>query len=168
MFIAARAVLGVGAALIMPMVIALLPVLIVVAAVRRGCPSHGPSTPGGSTTAGGRCRRRAVALVAFVIRERRAAHPLVDLSLFSSARLTAGRALGTLINFTMFGVLFTMPQYHQAVLGSDARGSRPPPASRSPCWPRPCCGVAPPARRGAAARRWPPPAHATVTRHHSK
>ncbi|MGW2231378.1 MFS transporter [Streptomyces formicae] len=62
-------------------------------------------------------------LVVFVLWERRVADPLVDLSLFRSARFTTGTLLGTVINFTMFGVLFTMPQYYQAILGTDALGS---------------------------------------------
>ncbi|MET9258051.1 DHA2 family efflux MFS transporter permease subunit [Streptomyces sp. NPDC048182] len=64
-----------------------------------------------------------LAVVVFVLWEKRAAEPLVDLSLFRSARFTSGTMLGTVINFTMFGVLFTMPQYYQAVLGTDAMGS---------------------------------------------
>lgn len=62
-------------------------------------------------------------IVIFVFWEKRTAHPLVDLSLFRSARFTSGTLLGATINFTMFGVLFTMPQYYQAVLGTDAMGS---------------------------------------------
>ncbi|WP_240351257.1 DHA2 family efflux MFS transporter permease subunit [Streptomyces olivoreticuli] len=64
-----------------------------------------------------------LALVVFVLWEKRVADPLVDLSLFRSARFTSGTMLGTVINFTMFGVLFTMPQYYQAILGTDAMGS---------------------------------------------
>ncbi|MBB5079254.1 MFS transporter [Nonomuraea endophytica] len=65
----------------------------------------------------------AAALALFVLWERRAAEPLVDLSLFTSARFTAGTAVATVVNFTMFGVLFTLPQYFQAILGTDAMGS---------------------------------------------
>ncbi|MGI5336324.1 MFS transporter [Streptomyces sp. CA-181903] len=64
-----------------------------------------------------------LALAVFVLWEKRAADPLVDLSLFRSARFTSGTLLGTVVNFTMFGVLFTMPQYYQAILGTDAMGS---------------------------------------------
>ncbi|GAA2208969.1 DHA2 family efflux MFS transporter permease subunit [Nonomuraea monospora] len=63
------------------------------------------------------------ALVLFVLWERRAGAPLVNLSLFADARFTAGTALATLVNFTMFGVLFALPQYFQANLGTDAMGS---------------------------------------------
>ncbi|MFG3250879.1 DHA2 family efflux MFS transporter permease subunit [Streptomyces sp. NPDC048187] len=69
------------------------------------------------------CLSGLLALVVFVFRERRVAAPLVDLSLFRSARFTSGTVLGVVINFTMFGVLFTMPQYYQALLGADAMGS---------------------------------------------
>ncbi|MBZ4320921.1 DHA2 family efflux MFS transporter permease subunit [Streptomyces sp. SCA2-4] len=64
-----------------------------------------------------------LAVVVFVLWEKRVADPLVDLSLFRSARFTSGTLLGTVVNFTMFGVLFTMPQYYQAILGTDATGS---------------------------------------------
>jgi MFS transporter, DHA2 family, multidrug resistance protein len=64
-----------------------------------------------------------VAVALFIAWERRTADPLVDLSLFRSAGFTSGTALATVINFTMFGVLFAMPQYFQAVLGTDAMGS---------------------------------------------
>ncbi|HEY7484852.1 MAG TPA: DHA2 family efflux MFS transporter permease subunit [Streptosporangiaceae bacterium] len=64
-----------------------------------------------------------VALAVFVAWERRTAEPLVDLALFRSAGFTAGTTLGIVINFTMFGVLFAMPQYFQGILGTDAMGS---------------------------------------------
>jgi DHA2 family multidrug resistance protein-like MFS transporter len=63
-----------------------------------------------------------VVVALFIAWERRAADPLVDLSLFRSAGFTSGTALGTVINFTMFGVLFAMPQYFQAVRGADSMG----------------------------------------------
>ncbi|SEH03014.1 drug resistance transporter, EmrB/QacA subfamily [Nonomuraea solani] len=63
------------------------------------------------------------ALVLFVLWERRVDAPLVDLALFANARFTVGTVLATLVNFTMFGVLFALPQYFQANLGADAMGS---------------------------------------------
>ncbi|SPL88516.1 Integral membrane protein [[Actinomadura] parvosata subsp. kistnae] len=63
------------------------------------------------------------ALALFVVWERRAEAPLVNLALFGNARFTAGTALATLVNFTIFGVLFALPQYFQANLGADAMGS---------------------------------------------
>jgi EmrB/QacA subfamily drug resistance transporter len=63
------------------------------------------------------------ALAAFGLWQRHTDHPLVDLSLFRSRGFTWGGILATLAMFSMFGVLFAMPQYFQAVLGSDALGT---------------------------------------------
>ena len=49
--------------------------------------------------------------------------PLVDLTLFSSRSFTWGVILAGTAMFAMIGVLFTMPQYFQGVLGVDAQGS---------------------------------------------
>ncbi|WP_167476895.1 MFS transporter [Nocardia arthritidis] len=65
----------------------------------------------------------AVALALFVLWENRIDDPIVDLSLFRTGGFSAGTVLGTVVNFTMFGVLFAMPQYYQAILGTDAMGS---------------------------------------------
>jgi len=69
----------------------------------------------------------AVVLSAFVVWEGRVAHryrePLVDLELFRSSRFTWGTALATMVSFAMFGLLFAMPQYFQAVMGEDPLGS---------------------------------------------
>jgi EmrB/QacA subfamily drug resistance transporter len=69
----------------------------------------------------------ALLLAVFVLwerlRQRRSANPLVDLTLFRSAGFNSGTLLGTVVTFTMFGVLFVMPQYYQAILGTDAMGS---------------------------------------------
>jgi predicted MFS family arabinose efflux permease len=62
-------------------------------------------------------------LAGFVAWQRRAAHPLVDLDLFRSPGFTWGGILATLATFSMFGVLFAMPQYFQAVIGADALGT---------------------------------------------
>jgi DHA2 family multidrug resistance protein-like MFS transporter len=67
-------------------------------------------------------------LAGFVAWQRRLARrpdgqPLVDLSLFRSAGFTWGALLATLVSFAMFGVLFTMPLYFQAILGADALGA---------------------------------------------
>ncbi|GAA3407015.1 DHA2 family efflux MFS transporter permease subunit [Paenibacillus hodogayensis] len=62
-------------------------------------------------------------LAAFVVWQRRTAHPLIDLSLFRSARFTWGAVLATLVTFAMFGLMFTIPQYFQAVQGADALGT---------------------------------------------
>jgi MFS transporter, DHA2 family, multidrug resistance protein len=49
--------------------------------------------------------------------------PLLDLSLFGSASFTWGVILAAVAILSMIGVLFTMPQYFQGVLGTDAMGS---------------------------------------------
>jgi EmrB/QacA subfamily drug resistance transporter len=62
-------------------------------------------------------------LAGFVWWESRVPEPLVDLALFKAAGFTWGTLLSTTVNFVMFGVLFVLPQYFQAVLGTDAMGS---------------------------------------------
>jgi predicted MFS family arabinose efflux permease len=69
-----------------------------------------------------------VVLAAFVSWQRRFARrpqgqPLIDLGLFRSASFTWGTILATLMNFALFGPLFAMPQYFQAVKGTDALGT---------------------------------------------
>ncbi len=49
--------------------------------------------------------------------------PLVDLALFRSASFTWGVILAATAGLAMIGVLFTMPQYFQGVLGTDAMDS---------------------------------------------
>ncbi len=49
--------------------------------------------------------------------------PLLDLSLFRSRSFTWGVLLAAFAVLSMIGVLFTMPQYFQGVLGTDAMGS---------------------------------------------
>jgi MFS transporter, DHA2 family, multidrug resistance protein len=62
-------------------------------------------------------------LAVFVRGQRRPGHALVDLSLFGSASFTWGAILATLVSFAMFGLMFAMPQYFQAVGGADALGT---------------------------------------------
>src|SRR5579884_171044 len=69
-----------------------------------------------------------VALVGFFLWERRLSGlsggwPLVDLALFRSASFTWGVILVTVGTLLLTGMLFTLPQYFQAVLGADAMGS---------------------------------------------
>jgi len=64
----------------------------------------------------------AAALAAFAVWELRLSRrpggqPLVDLSLFRSARFTWGTILAAFGVFAMFGLLFAAPQFFQAVLG---------------------------------------------------
>ena len=70
----------------------------------------------------------ALILGAFVLWERRLSkqpggQPLVDLGLFHSPSFTWGTILAATGVFAMFGVLFTTPQYFQAILGMDPQGS---------------------------------------------
>lgn len=52
--------------------------------------------------------------------ERRTKEPLIDLSLFRSRSFTWGTVLATGVTFSMFGLLFGLPQFFQAVKGTDA------------------------------------------------
>ena len=54
---------------------------------------------------------------------RRGGQPLVDPGLFRSASFTWGAILGGVAGLGMIGLLFTMPQYFQAVRGVGAMGS---------------------------------------------
>ncbi|MGX1806494.1 DHA2 family efflux MFS transporter permease subunit [Nocardia sp. NPDC055321] len=74
--------------------------------------------PAWAAVAGG-----AALLTAFVLWQRRAAHPLIDLGLFAASGFRWGTVYMIVVNFAMFGLFFTMPQYFQAVLGADALGS---------------------------------------------
>ena len=49
--------------------------------------------------------------------------PVVDPALFGSAPFTWGVLLASTVGLAMVGVIFTMPQYFQGVLGTDAMGS---------------------------------------------
>ncbi|MGD0981242.1 MAG: MFS transporter [Solirubrobacteraceae bacterium] len=49
--------------------------------------------------------------------------PLLDMTLFSSASFTWGAIFAALSFLSLIGVLFTMPQYFQGVLGTTAMGS---------------------------------------------
>ena len=62
-------------------------------------------------------------LALFLLWQNRTRFPLIDLSLFASAGFRWGTVFMTLVNFGMFGLFFTVPQYFQAVLGTDALGS---------------------------------------------
>jgi DHA2 family multidrug resistance protein-like MFS transporter len=69
-----------------------------------------------------------VLLVGFFTWERRltrqpGGQPLIDLSLFASASFTWGVVLAVVPVLAMLGILFTMPQYSQGVLGTSAMGS---------------------------------------------
>jgi EmrB/QacA subfamily drug resistance transporter len=59
----------------------------------------------------------AVLLAAFIIRERRAAHPMLDVRLFRNMRFSAASGAVTVSFFTLFGFIFLMTQYFQFVRG---------------------------------------------------
>ncbi len=69
-----------------------------------------------------------VALAGFFLWERwlgrrPGGQPLADMALFRSPSFTWGVILQAIAALSMIGVLFTMPQYFQGVLGTDAMGS---------------------------------------------
>src|SRR6185503_3497454 len=59
-------------------------------------------------------------LVAFVAVERRIASPMIDLRWFRRPRFAWGTATATIVSFSLFGLLFVLPQFLQAVRGYDA------------------------------------------------
>ncbi|MEV8019761.1 DHA2 family efflux MFS transporter permease subunit [Streptomyces sp. NPDC086554] len=68
----------------------------------------------------------AALLVLFVLWEMRitrTGNPLIDLSLFRLSGFVWGSILGTVVSFAMFGLLFALPQYFQALNGTDALGT---------------------------------------------
>ncbi len=76
-----------------------------------------------AATAGG-----VVLIACFVVWERRltsrpGGEPLVDLSLFASRSFTWGTLLFTVLTLALVGLLFTLPQYFQGVMGTSAEGS---------------------------------------------
>ncbi|WP_431951968.1 DHA2 family efflux MFS transporter permease subunit [Nocardia lijiangensis] len=62
-------------------------------------------------------------LAVFVVWQSRAANPLIDLGLFRSRGFVTGSVFVAVGMFTLYGLLFVLPQYFQAVLGADAFGS---------------------------------------------
>lgn len=79
-------------------------------------PSHGWSsieTLGGFAAA-------SVLLAAFVLRERRTAHPMLDVSLFRDRRFSVASGAVTVTFFALFGFIFLVTQYFQFVRGYGA------------------------------------------------
>ncbi|MFF3490864.1 DHA2 family efflux MFS transporter permease subunit [Streptomyces sp. NPDC002795] len=64
-----------------------------------------------------------VLLGALVLRERRGTRPMLDLSLLSHRGFLSNSLAATLGMFIMAGLMFLLPQYLQAVLGTDALGT---------------------------------------------
>ncbi|GAA2138224.1 MFS transporter [Actinomadura napierensis] len=65
----------------------------------------------------------AVLLASFVLWERRAPHPMMDVRLFRDGRFSWAMVAAVAANLLMGGLLFVFPQYLQAVLGNDAFGT---------------------------------------------
>lgn len=61
-----------------------------------------------------------VLLAVFIGWERRCRYPMIDLGLFARARFLWGTVAATIATFALFGLLFTVPQFLQAVQGNDA------------------------------------------------
>ena len=59
----------------------------------------------------------AVLLAAFIMRERRAAHPMLDVRLFRNMRFSAASGAVTVSFFTLFGFIFLITLYFQFVRG---------------------------------------------------
>src|SRR5260221_5378806 len=59
----------------------------------------------------------AVLLAAFIVRERRAAHPMLDVRLFRNMRVSAASGAVTGSFFTLFCFIFLLAQYFQFVRG---------------------------------------------------
>ena len=62
-------------------------------------------------------------LSAFAAWQMRCRHPLVDLALFRAPAFRWGTALSTLMGMSMFGVLFALPLFYQAVQGNSTLGT---------------------------------------------
>ncbi|HVW40682.1 MAG TPA: DHA2 family efflux MFS transporter permease subunit [Amycolatopsis sp.] len=62
-------------------------------------------------------------LVAFAVAQRRSAQPLLDVGLFASRGYLWGGVLATVASFAMMGAMFLLPQYFQAMFGTDALGT---------------------------------------------
>ena len=83
-------------------------------------PEHGWTAPSAWALLTG----SAVLLAAFLGREHRAAHPLIDRQLFRDRRFTWGTAATVAVSVALFGLMFVVPQYLQSVAATtrSARG----------------------------------------------
>lgn len=64
-----------------------------------------------------------VVLAGFVQLQRSPQQTLIDLELFRARGFTWGTILSTIVSFALFGLMFTLPQFYQAVEGADAFGT---------------------------------------------
>lgn len=65
----------------------------------------------------------ALGIVAFVVVERRAAEPVLPLSLFRVRTFTMAAVIGFVVGFAMFGAITFLPMYLQTVQGASATAS---------------------------------------------
>src|SRR5215470_9530912 len=78
-------------------------------------PEHGWTAPSAWALLTG----SAVLVAAFLGREHRAAHPLIDRQLLRDRRFTWGTAATVAVSVALFGIMFVIPQYLQSVAGND-------------------------------------------------
>jgi EmrB/QacA subfamily drug resistance transporter len=78
-------------------------------------PEHGWTAPSAWALLTG----SAVLLAAFLGREHRAPHPLIDRRLLADQRFTWGTAVTVAVSVALFGIMFVVPQYLQSVAGQD-------------------------------------------------
>lgn len=64
-----------------------------------------------------------VALALFVLVERRAAEPVIPLSLFRNRVFTLSSVIGLVVGFSLFGAVTYLPQYQQIVKGASPTSS---------------------------------------------
>ncbi|MEU6087742.1 DHA2 family efflux MFS transporter permease subunit [Streptomyces sp. NPDC047085] len=65
----------------------------------------------------------AVLLAGLVLRERRMARPMLDMTLLGRRDFLVNAVTATLVMFVLSGLLFVLPPYLQAVLGNDTLGT---------------------------------------------
>jgi EmrB/QacA subfamily drug resistance transporter len=73
----------------------------------------------GSAETAGPLAAGTLAALAFVAWERRAARPMLPLRLFRARAFSAGNGVIFLLNASLTGAIFLMPQFQQVVLGQD-------------------------------------------------
>jgi EmrB/QacA subfamily drug resistance transporter len=69
------------------------------------------------------CLGVAVVTGLLFVRSQQRPNALVDLGLFRDRSFAWGATLSMLVNFSMFGLMFTVPQFFQSVGGTDALGA---------------------------------------------
>jgi hypothetical protein len=77
----------------------------------------------GSPVIVGLCVGAVLALVLFALVERRAAEPVIPLSLFRGRVFTVVSLIGLIVGFSLFGAVTYLPQYQQIVKGASPTSS---------------------------------------------